>query len=109
MREKIEMRGALTLRLTDREGRVVHEQQRHNRIVRSGRQLVAQLFAGPGGGPVPTKVTHMAVGTSSAAPDDTQTALGAERAPRMPISEIVFADLDDPVPGGGGATVKRIK
>ena len=46
MRENNDMRGALTLSLTDRQGQVVHEARYSNHIVTSGRRLVAQLFAG---------------------------------------------------------------
>jgi hypothetical protein len=107
MRESIDMRGQITLRLTDAEGRVVHEELRKNQIVRSGRQLVAQLFAGALVGPQPTRVTHIAVGTSATPTDDGQTALGAERTPRKPLTDITYTDTDEPQPGGG--TVKRVK
>jgi hypothetical protein len=109
MRETIEMRGRLRIQLTDCEGRVIHVQERNNRIVRSGRQLVAQLFGGFTQGAPPTQVTHMGIGTSATAPADTDTALGAERAPRKAITDLTYADVDDPVPGGGGATIKRVK
>lgn len=109
MNESQEMRGRLTVRLTDRAGDDVMARTYANLIVRSGRLLVAQMFAGPPAGPPPGKVTHIAVGTGADPPADGQTALSAERPPRMPIAEIVYADIDEPVPGGGGATVKRVK
>jgi hypothetical protein len=109
MNETIEMRGRLTLELSDREGRVVERQQQNNRIVRTGRQLVAQLFGGVTQGAPPGQVTHMGIGTSGAAPADDQTALGAERAPRKPISSLTYSDVDDPVPGQPGVTIKRVK
>jgi hypothetical protein len=95
MNERLDMRGQVTLRLTDRDGNVVAERHRRNRIVRTGRQLVAQLFAGVSGGPPPTQVTHMAVGTGAAAPADDQVGLATERAPRKPIQETEFTDFDD--------------
>ena len=106
MNESNDMRGRLTLRLTDRDGRVVHEQQRLNRIVKSGRTLVAQLFAGVPGGAPPAKVTHMAVGSDATPPADNQTALLAERVPRKPIAEVSYADFDETV---GGVTTRRVR
>lgn len=108
MLEMNEMRGRLTLQLTDLGGRVVYEQTENNRIVRSGRQLVAQLFGGVAQGTPPAKVTHMGIGTNATAATDADTKLGTERLPRKAISEITYADVDDPVPGGG-ATIKRVK
>jgi hypothetical protein len=108
VKETIEMRGCLILRLIGRDGTVMHEQKQNNRIVRSGRQLVAQLFGGVTTGAAPGRVTHMAIGASNAAATDDQVALGAERAPRKPITDITYSDIDDPVPGGG-ATIKRVK
>jgi hypothetical protein len=95
MNERLEMQGQVTLILTDRAGAVVARLHRRNRIVRSGRQLVAQLFAGVSGGPPPTQVTHMAVGSGAAAPADAQVGLVTERPPRKPIQETVFTDVDD--------------
>jgi len=107
MRESINMRGSITVRLTDVEGRTIHQQHRKNQIVRSGRQLVAQLFAGATVGAQPTRVTHIAVGTSPTPTDDGQTALGAERSPRKPLTDITYTDIDEPQAGGG--TIKRVK
>lgn len=79
------MHGRLTLRLTDRDGRVVRHSLHCNRIVTSGRDLVAKLFAGQIPGLPPSVVTHMAVGTDGGAPTDADTALRAEIAPRKPV------------------------
>lgn len=106
MHENMDMKGQLTLRLVDREGRV-SEQRFSNRIVTSGRQLVAQLFGGVTAGTPPGSVTHMAVGTSATAPADNQAALGAERAPRKPITEVVYTEFDEPATGGG--SVRRVR
>lgn len=106
MKEQMEMRGALTLRLTDRNGNVVAERRHGNRIVKSGRRLVAELFAGVTGGTPPSKVTHMAVGTGAAGATDEQTGLTAERAPRKEITEITFAEFDETVTGN---TVRRVR
>lgn len=68
------MRARLHLELTDRHGRTLARRRRHNAVMRSGAQLVADLFAGSG-----APITHMGVGTSDAAPDDvTVTALSNE-------------------------------
>lgn len=77
MQEQIDMRGQLTLRMSDKKGEVVQERRFKNRIVTSGRQLVAQLFAGID--PPPTPVTQMAVGTDGTPAADEQTSLLAER------------------------------
>jgi len=107
MQEQNNMRGEVTLRLTDAAGRVIHEQHRKNRIVRAGRQLVAQLFGGVAAGTPPTAVTHMGVGTDATAAADDQTALLAERAPRKAIAEITYSDFDEAQPGGG--SVRRVR
>jgi hypothetical protein len=80
-----QMHGRLTLCLTDRHGRIVHKTHHGNRIVTSGRDLVAKLFAGQIPGLPPTVVTHMAVGTDGSEPADADTALRAEIAPRKPV------------------------
>lgn len=59
------MQARFALRLTQSR-RVIAERLGHNTVMASGAQMVASLFAGTG---VP--VTHMAVGISGAAPEDT--------------------------------------
>ena len=100
MRESNEMRGTLTLQVEDRAGIVIREQRVKNRIVTSGRQLVAQLFAGQVGGAPPAKVTHMAVGTGATAPADADAALVAERAPRQAIANVDYSQITETTPGG---------
>src|SRR5574341_2594190 len=95
MNESNDMRGEVTLVLTDRRGEVVLRRRHKNRIVRSGRRLVAELFAGPSGGAPPTKVTHMAVGTDGTASADVQTALLAQRDSRKPIDPPAYQDVVD--------------
>lgn len=63
------MRSHLHLELTDRRGRVLARRRHHNAVMRSGAQLIADLFAGRG-----SPITHMGVGTSDAAPDDVAVA-----------------------------------
>jgi hypothetical protein len=108
MNETMQMQGSLTLQLTDREGHVRHEQRRHNRILKSGRDLVAKLFAGVSGGTPPTRVTHMAVGIDATAPADSQTGLINERGPRKAIqpSDVVYSEFDEQA---GGGTVRRVR
>jgi hypothetical protein len=107
MNEVMDMRGSVVLLATDREGAVVFERREHNRIVKTGRDLVARLFAGAPGTTQPTKVTHMAVGTDGTDPNDDQTALLKERpardgAPRKAIEDVAFAEFTD-------AGVKRVR
>jgi hypothetical protein len=106
MHENNDMRGRLRLLLCDAQGRVVQEQHPHNRIVQSGRTLVAQLFAGVAGGTPPAKVTHMAVGTDATPAADNQVRLLAERAPRRAISEVSYVDFDEAV---AGVTTRRVR
>jgi hypothetical protein len=87
--------------MEDREGRILLDRTHSNRIVKSGRQLVAQLYAGVTGTP-PSKVSHMSVGTGGDAPTDDQTVLVAERA-RNPISAPIYTEIVD------GTGVKRVK
>ena len=107
MHEHIDMQGAVTVLRSDADGRTVEIVRRHNRIVRAGRQLVAQLFAGVTAGTPPAKVTHMAVGTGATDAADDQTALVAERAPRKAITDVQYTDFDEPQAGGG--TVRRVR
>jgi hypothetical protein len=95
MNEVMDMRGSVTLRLTDRAGEVAYERREQNRIVKTGRDLVAKLFAGAPGQTQPTRVTHMGVGTDGAEPADDQTALLKERPPRKIIEEVTFAEFTD--------------
>ena len=107
MNEKQEMHGCLTLRVSDREGRTLYERPHKNRIVTSGRRLVAQLFGGVESGTPPTKVTHMAVGTNEDAPADGDQALKAQRGDRKPISSVTYEPFDESP--GTSAQVKRVR
>ena len=100
MNEKNEMRGCLTLRVWDRDGRVIHVQPCKNRIVTSGRMLVAQLFGGVETGTPPTPVTHMAVGTGEAQPTDGDEALQSQRGDRKEIGPVQYVPFADPDSGG---------
>jgi hypothetical protein len=107
MQETTDMRGAVTLELTDGRGRLVHRQRRGNRIVMSGRRLVAELFGGVTSGTPPAKVSHVAVGTDGRAPSDDDTALVAERA-RNPITSVTYTAFDER-PAGSTETLKRTR
>ncbi len=105
------MHGQLTLRLSNAVGQVIHEQHPKNRIVKAGRQLVAQLFAGVPGTP-PTRVTQMGVGTDGTAVNDDQISLLAPRdissdRPRKDISEVVYEEFIENE--GTPEEVKRIR
>lgn len=95
MKEQNDMRGLVTLRLCDRQGRLVHHQRQRNRIVTTGRRLVAQLFAGQVAGVPPTAVSHMGVGTDDTAPSDADAALGAARDPRKVVSDVDYSEIND--------------
>lgn len=106
MKETIDMCGALTLQLMDKNGALVHQAHYKNRIVTSGRSLVAQMFAGVSEGIPPSQVTHMAVGTDATPPTDADSALIAERAPRRAISEVDYSEISE---GTGDNEVKRVR
>jgi hypothetical protein len=101
MQEGMDMRGQVTISLSDREGRTVYERTHHNRIVKAGRQLVAQLFGGITVGTPPSKVTHMGIGTDATAVTDDQVDLLAPRA-RNPITTVSYTEVTE-------SGVKRIK
>jgi hypothetical protein len=103
MQDKLDMAGHFSLVLTDRSGAIRATRQNRNRIVKTGRDLVAQLFAGPSGPPVDI-VSHMGVGSGAAEPADTDTDLGTPRAPRKAFSAIEFIDFDEVV---GPDTIQR--
>jgi len=100
MRENMDMRGKLRIIAEDRSGRIVHDCRHNNRIVTSGRRLVAELYAGVGGTP-PSQVSHMAVGTGSTAAADNQIELDAERARNAVITPVYNEIID--------AGVSRVK
>lgn len=93
MQEQLDMQGRLKLRLMDSTGQIINERRQKNRIVTSGRRLVAQLFGGINASGV-APVTHMAVGTDAAATEDTQPSLGNERF-RKPINRIAETDYEE--------------
>src|SRR5262245_40498976 len=104
--ERIDPRGALTVRLSDRGGRIVAERRYRNRIVKSGRLMVAQMFAGGTAGPTPAQIGFIGVGTDGTAPADTQSGLIAQRGNRAAISERRYEDFVD---GTGGNAVARVR
>ena len=101
MQDILNMQGRVRLLLERPDGRLVLDRWHDNRIVKVGRQLVAQRFAGVSGTP-PAIVSHMAVGTGGDPVTDDQAALVAERA-RNPVAAPVYTEIVD----AGG--IKRIK
>ena len=101
MQDIINMQGKVRLLGQARDGRLVLDSWHDNRILKVGRQLVAQRFAGVVGLP-PAIVSHMAVGTGADKVTDDQAALVAERA-RNPVAAPVYTEIVD------SAGVKRIK
>ena len=106
MRDSNNLHGTLTVQLVDRAGALIRQQRCPNRIVTSGRQLVAHLFAGQAAGVPPTRVTHMAVGTDPTAPADSDTALRAERVPRKAIASVDHSEITETEAGG---EVRRVR
>jgi hypothetical protein len=104
MHETMTMHGRLILQVTGRDGGVLAVQRVPNRIVTSGRRLVAELFGGVAGGTPPSKVTHMAIGTSPSDATDNQVGLGTERT-RAPITGVGFREFPETV---GGVTTQRV-
>ena len=90
-----EMRGALRLVLTDRHGVVALDRRTSNRIVTSGRKLVAELFAGETSGLPRTPVSEMAVGTGATPAGDANTALAAPRGAPQDIAEVAYGEFTD--------------
>lgn len=90
-----EMRGALRLVLTDREGVVALDRRTSNRIVTSGRKLVAELFAGETAGLPRTPVSEMAVGTGGTPAGDADTALAASRGAPKEIAKVEYGEFVD--------------
>ena len=72
MRESLDMRGRLTVQVSDAHGRLIDTVAANNSIVLSGRDLVAKLFIKETINPV----SHVAVGTGTApvTPADAQLA-----------------------------------
>ena len=96
MQERNDMRGRLRIEVRDRDGNVVQTQECHNRIVLSGRYLVAHMFGGvPTPDPTIKPIAFLAVGEGAAAVTDDQTALVTERGPRKAIAKIDYTDFTD--------------
>jgi len=106
--EGIDMRGRVTLLLTDRQERVVQRRRQSNHIVKSGRRLVAELFGGVTAGTPPAHVSHVAVGTDGTKPSDDDPALRAQRGSPNPIAQPTYTDFDEPVTGSS-EVVKRTR
>ena len=104
MREQMDMKGRLTLMARDQFGELVIKRCHDNRIVRTGRSLVARLFAGGGAGAPPVAVSHLAVGVGSDEATDANLALVAERL-RKPIEQVMYEEIV----GEGGVTRVRAR
>lgn len=63
------MRAELRVELRDRDGALLLTRAAHNTVLRTGGQLIADLFSGRGG-----PITHMAVGTSGDDPTSVSVA-----------------------------------
>lgn len=95
MKESINMKGHLTLILSDKKGKVVQQHEHYNHIVTTGRELVAQLFGGTRNSPPPKKVEYMGVGTDGTDPEDHDTHLEAQREPRKQIESVEYEEFTE--------------
>jgi hypothetical protein len=102
MKDRMEMSGRLTLVLRNRDGTVALERTQSNRIVASGRRLVAEMFAGNTIGGPRRPVSKIAVGEGSVAPADGDTVLGAPRGAAKPINQVEYL----PVTAGEVARIR---
>ncbi|MBE1610103.1 hypothetical protein [Actinopolymorpha pittospori] len=94
MRDHMDMAGRLTILVHDRAGQLVLDQRQHNRIVTSGRRLVAEMFGGTTGTPR-TPISSIAVGTGNTAPADIDTALVARRGDPKAITKVEYSNFTD--------------
>jgi len=102
MKEYVNMQGRLLLQLSNRDGQIVQQQRVKNRIVTTGRMLVAEHFTGQSAGDPPEPVSHMAVGEGGTAATDADMALETPRGDRNPITGITTETFND----GGIARVR---
>lgn len=80
--ESIELKGQLSLSLSDRDGNTVMTRTAHNKVVTSGRDLVAKLFSAVANTPT---VGFVAVGTNDKEVSESDTALAAQLGDRKPL------------------------
>ncbi|SFH69541.1 hypothetical protein SAMN05421678_12922 [Actinopolymorpha cephalotaxi] len=91
----MDMAGRLTILMHDRAGRLVLDQRQNNRIVTSGRMLVAEMFGGRTTGLPRTPVSAIAVGTDNRDPADADTALGSKRGNPKAITKVEYSNFTD--------------
>ena len=103
MHDTMDMTGRLTVQAHDRDGRLVMVRTQGNRIVSSGRRLVADLFAGQSSGQPRTPVSMIAVGSGDRPAADTDTALVAQRGAPTPLTSVSVAETTD---AQGGVRVR---
>lgn len=101
MQDTQDMRGKVRLLAQTADGRIVFDRWHANRIVRSGREMVAQRFAGVPGTP-PAIVSHMAVGTGFTPTSDDDVKLNQERTRVAVLQPVVYTAVEE-------AGTKRIK
>ena len=65
------MRAHVIVELRDKAGGIIERRSVHNSVMKSGAQLLANLFSGTGG-----PITHMGVGTSDTAESDSFSTTG---------------------------------
>ena len=95
MKETNDIHGNVRLVLQDRTGKTVSDVRFKNRIVTTGRRMVAEFFSGSFAGSPPTAVTHMAIGTDGSDTADTDVTLGAQRGERKGISSVQLSEITE--------------
>ena len=70
--ENLKVTGAVAIKVFDKNGALKQEQNIKNLVVTSGKEFIAAAMVG-----TPTQMSHMAVGSSSTAAANGDTALGA--------------------------------
>lgn len=83
MLETMDMKGRLTVQISDAQGRLVETIAANNNIVLTGRDLVAKLFIKE----VINPISHVAVGTGNTPPTPADAALQTELF-RLPINPV---------------------
>lgn len=90
----MDMAGRLTILMHDHDGELVLDQRQHNRIVTSGRRLVAEMFGGITGA-TRTPISAIAIGTGNTPPADNDTALVARRGNPKAITKVEYSNFTD--------------
>ena len=86
------MSATVRIELIDKDGTLLEVRQAHNAVMRSGAQLIANLFSGKGKG-----ITHMGVGTSDAIESE---AYDTVKLSNLAVGDLapLAGDIEAPIP-----------